>query len=166
MEAGVDVYCNQDTASRLNLSGHRLHIIQPMRQFNVGSLTILPFDGVHDIPVLGFLIQNKQNEKLCFIIDSAYCKYRFKNLNYILIGINYCEDILRKNIREGIIHAALGRRIMRAHYGLQAALEFLKINTCKHTKEIHVLHTSETNADKDQIKEAIQKQTGKLVLMA
>ena len=166
MASGVDLYCSQDAASRLNLSGHRLHIIQAMKQFNVESFTILPFDGVHDIPVLGFLIQNKQNEKLYFIIDSAYCKYRFKNLNYILIGINYCEDVLRKNIREGTIDAALGRRIMRTHCGLQVALEFLKINVCKHTKEIHVLHTSETNADKDQIKEAIQRQTGKLVLMA
>ena len=164
MDAGLDLFCSYETANELNLLGHRLNIVQTMKQFKIGTWKILPFDGIHDVPILNFLIMNEQRERLLFLIDTAYCKYRFKNLSHIMIGINYCENILRNNIQNGTINAALSQRIMQNHCGLRRALEFLKINVCSNTKEIHVTHISNSNADKAQIKEAIQRLTGKLVI--
>ena len=165
MEAGIDLFCSQETAITLKLSGHRLCIIEAMKQLKIGTWSVLPFDGIHDVPVLGFLIMNGQGERLLFLIDSVYSKYRFKNLKHIMIGINYCNDMLRKNIQCSAINATLGRRIMQTHCSLQSALDFLKINVCSDTESVHILHISNANADKDRIKDAVQRQTGKLVLI-
>lgn len=165
MLAGIDLFCSSETATSMNLSGHRLHIRQALKQFKIGSWTVLPFDGIHDIPVLNFLLMNEQEERLLFLIDSMYCKYRFKNLSYIMVGINYCEDRLRKNIQKGIINAALGWRIMQSHCSLKTGLEFFRDQNLSQVKQINILHCSEANADKDRIKEAVQKQTGKLVFI-
>lgn len=165
MDVGLDLYCSQATAAALNLSSHRLHIIQTLKQFKIGTWTVLPLDGIHNISVLGFLIMNKQGERLLFLIDTAYCKYRFKNLNYIMIGINYCKDILKKNIKDGRLNPALGRRIMQSHLSLSTALEFFKAQDLSQVQEIHILHCSEMNADKNRIKEAVQRQTAKLVIV-
>lgn len=165
METGIDLFCSQETASELNLSGHRLHVIQTMKQFQINSFNILPFDGVHNVPVLGFLIMSGQGDRLLFLIDTVYSKYRFKNLNYIMIAINYEIDILKKNVKEGRIHPALAKRIIQSHCSLKTGLEFFRDQDLSHVQEIHVLHVSETNADKNRIKEAVQRQTGKLVLI-
>ncbi|MCK4822307.1 hypothetical protein KA005_41475 [bacterium] len=137
--------------------------MQALKQLKIGTWTVLPFEGIHDVPVLGFLIMNEQKERLLFLIDTVYCRYRFKTISHIMIGINYCEDMLRKNIQKGIINTALGRRIMQTHCGLKTAVDFLKINVCSATKEIHVLHCSESNLDKAKAKTEIQKLTGKVV---
>ena len=165
MDSGIDLCCGQETAQSLDLSGHRLYIIRAMEQFKIGSFSILPFDGIHNIPVLGFLVQNDQGGKATFIIDSTYCKYRFKNLNYVMIGINYDLDILKNNIKNGSIDPSLARRIMQAHMSLNTALNFFKDQDLSKVEIIHVLHVSEKNADKEKMKIAIQKLTGKLVLI-
>lgn len=165
METGIDLFCSQETASELNLSGHRLHVIQTMKQFQINSFNILPFDGVHNVPVLGFLIMSGQGDRLLFLIDTVYSKYRFKNLNYIMIAINYEIDILKKNVKEGRIHPALAKRIIQSHCSLKTGLEFFRDQDLSHVQEIHVLHVSETNADKNRIKEAVMRQTGKLVFI-
>ena len=124
---------------------------------------MLPLDGIHDVPVLNFLIVGRQEKKLLFLIDSAYSKYRFKDVNYIMLGINFDSDILKRNVKSGRIHPGLARRIMQSHCSLKTALQFFKDQDLSRIEEIHVLHCSEANLDKDKAKEAIQRATGKLV---
>ena len=55
------------------------------------------------------------------------------------------------------------RRIMRSHMGLNTAIDFLENVDLSQTKEIYAIHHSERNSNPKEIKEAIQKTTGKLV---
>lgn len=166
MASGVDLYCSQDTAEALELSGHRLHIIENKKLFNIGTFTVLPLSVSHDkdVPCLAFLLSSGK-EKWFFGIDLLYCPYYFKNLTGIALGINYEIDVLKKNVKDGHIHPGLARRIIQAHCSLKTGLEFFKAQDLNKVQEIHVLHVSESNADKDRIKKAVMRQTGKLVLI-
>lgn len=164
--SGIDLYCSQHTAEALKLSGHRLHIIEHKKPFTVGSFTILPLSVLHDedTPTLAFLLVSRE-EKCFFGIDMLYCPYYFTGLTHIFLGINYETDVLKNNVKRGTLCPGLARRIVQSHTSLSTALEFFKAQNLKKVKEIHVLHCSEMNADKDRIKEAVQRQTGKLVLI-
>jgi metal-dependent hydrolase (beta-lactamase superfamily II) len=166
MTSGVDLYCSQDTAETLKLSGHRLHIIKHKIPFIAGTFTVLPLSVRHDedTPTLAFLLISGK-EKWFFGIDLLYCPYYFKDLTGIAIGINYETDILKDNVKRGSLHPALAKRIMQSHCSLQTSLDFFKAQDLSKIKEIHVLHCSEANADKDRIKKAVMRQTGKLVII-
>ncbi|MBU0906609.1 MAG: MBL fold metallo-hydrolase, partial [Nanoarchaeota archaeon] len=71
MKAGIDIYCSQDTAEASRLSGHRLHILEAGKQIKIGTWTVKPFDLVHDIPCLGFLLARGE-EKLMYASDTSY----------------------------------------------------------------------------------------------
>ena len=67
-----------------------------------GDFHVQCFPLEHDVPCYGFLITHPEMGKLVYITDTAYCKYRFKNLNHILVECNYDERMLSED------YAALG----------------------------------------------------------
>lgn len=164
MKAGIDVYTGISTIEALNLTGHRMYPVEHLKLFSIGTFKILPFKIPHDVDNLGFLIQSGK-DKFLYLIDYTYCPYKFKGLTHIAIGINFETDILKKNMERGYLHPALARRIMQSHCSLKTGLEFFRDQDLSQVQEIHILHVSEANADKNRIKEAVQRQTGKLVLI-
>jgi phosphoribosyl 1,2-cyclic phosphodiesterase len=167
MKRGVDVYASRGTFNSLGLSGHRAIFIEAKKQFNIGSWTILPFDTEHDVEEsLGFLIANKFGEKLLFITDSYYCKYRFKDLNIIAVECNYSMDILNENISSGSVPQVMKKRLMKSHFSLENVKEFFKANDLSKVQEIHLLHLSDNNSDEERFKREIMELTGKVVYIA
>lgn len=161
MNAGIDLYCSHGTAGALGLAGHRLHPVQPLDQFKVGSWTILPFDVQHDAQEpLGFLIQNG-SDKLLFCMDSYYIKYLFKNLTHICIECNYSKHTIGPDI-----HPAQKRRLMRSHMSLETLVKLLAANDLRGVREIHLLHLSDSNSDERLFKDTIQGETGIPVYIA
>ena len=67
-----------------------------------GKFHIQCFPLEHDVPCYGFLITHPEMGKMVYITDTAYCKYRFKGLNHILVECNYDERMLSED------YAALG----------------------------------------------------------
>ena len=103
-KAGVDCYMSHGTAEALGISGHRVKIIKAKQQFEIGTWTILPFDTVHDAQEpLGFLLANRNGEKLLFATDTAYIRYRFQGLTHIMVEANYQADILQENVDSGLV---------------------------------------------------------------
>ncbi|MGI6078998.1 MAG: MBL fold metallo-hydrolase [Fastidiosipilaceae bacterium] len=167
MKAGVNCYMSQGTVEALDVTGHRLHIIQAKQQFQLGTWTILPFETQHDAAEpLGFLLASKTGEKLLFITDSYYCKYKFTGLNYILIECNYALDILNKNLDAGRVPEALKKRILTSHFSLEHVKDFLRANDLSKVQEIWLLHLSDGNSDAERFKREIQELTGKPVYVA
>lgn len=166
MRAGVDCYMSSGTANILKLSGHRMNIIESMKQFKIGTWTILPFDTIHDAAEpLGFLLASG-NEKLLFATDTAYIKYRFKGLTHIMVECNYDDESLQENIFNLTLNIAQKNRLIHSHFGLKNVIEFLKVNDLSKLKEIHLLHLSDLNSDAARIKKAVQAITGKPVYVA
>ncbi len=162
IKAGIDFYASPATVGALGLVGHRVKTIKPMDRFEVGMWRVLAFDAVHDVETLGFLLSSTPY-KVLYLVDSAYCKYRFRGLTHILVGCNYSLDILRRNMAEGFLLAELKSRIMRAHMSLETLREMLKANDLSRVEEIWLLHLSEGNSDAERFKREIRELTGKPV---
>lgn len=165
MKAGVDVYCLQETAEALDLSGHRLNIIEPGKQLELGKWKILPFGPLpHDAPNVGFLISNGR-EKLVFAVDTNYIPHRFKGLTHIMLGVSYDPEILKDNVLKGEVAPELAQRIFRNHMALPTALDFFRANDMSKVEEVYLLHLSDMNSDEKLFKREVQKVTGRPVTL-
>ncbi len=155
MKAGIDLYCSNGTAGALELTGHRMKIIQALKQITIGPWTVLPFDTEHDAhEPLGFLIQNG-TDKILFATDTFYVRYRFKGLTHIMIECNYSKRTLREDIP-----FAQRNRLLRSHMSLETLLKFLEANDLSAVREIHLLHLSNDNSDEALFKDMVQGATG------
>jgi len=166
-KAGVDVYASRGTMDALGLSGHRLHVIEARRQFQVGSWTVLPFDTVHDAAEpLGFLLATRAGDKLLYATDTAYLRYRFKRLTHIMVECNYSLDIARANVQTGALNVEVKNRLVRSHFSLENVKEFLRANDLSRVEEIWLLHLSDANSDAERFRREIIEVTGKPVIVA
>jgi phosphoribosyl 1,2-cyclic phosphodiesterase len=160
MKAGIDVYALQSTIDALGLSGHRIHAIKAHESFKVGSWTVLPFDVEHDVEALGFLLGNADGERLLYLTDTPYSKYRFEGLSYIMVECNFISDILSKNILSGNLPSIVGHRVRRNHFSLENLISMLKANDLSRCREVWLLHLSDGNSDEAMMRADIQKLTG------
>lgn len=166
-KAGIDCYMSQGTAEAIGLSGHRVKVIEPRKQFMLGTWIILPFETQHDAkePV-GFLLANQAGEKLLYATDTYYIRYKFENLTHIMVECNYSSDILRANVEANLVPEVLKNRLLQSHFSLEHVKDFLKANDLSKVKEIWLLHMSDGNSDADRFKREIQELTGKPVYVA
>ncbi len=163
MSAGIYVYMSEGTQQDLKLSeGHRLVNMFPMQQTKIGDFIILPFMTEHDCTEpLGFLIQYRQTgEKLLYLTDSYYCKFRFKGLNYILIECNYIKEILDANIEAGLVDEGMKRRLLESHFSLDHVKDFLRTNDLSQCSKIILIHLSDGNSNAARMAREIQELTG------
>ncbi len=158
--AGIDAYVSRFTKAALDLSGHRVHIIEAGKQFQVGTWTILPFDLPHDVPNLGFLLVSG-SEKLVFATDCQYVSHLFRGITHIMIEANYALDILKANLKAGVLGIEAARRTIKNHMSLSTCIEFLKANDMAKVSEIWLLHLSSANSDAERFKTEIQKMTSR-----
>lgn len=167
MKAGVPVYTSAGTIEALGLTGHRVKPIQALRQFTIGTWTVLPFDTVHDAEEpLGFLLVSRAGARVLYLTDTAYCKYRFNGLTHLLIEANYALDILRENVANGTVPVAHKVRVMKSHMSLETAKGFLKANDLSAVREIHLIHLSDQNSDAARFRREVMAATGKPVYVA
>lgn len=159
---GIDIYTSSGTIEACGLSGHRIHQVKALQELAVGSFRILPFDVEHDAPEpLGFLFTSTvTGEKLLYLTDSYYIKYRFQGLTHIMAECNYDADTMRYSVEAGYTPVALVPRIVKSHMSLEHLIDMLKANDLSQVKQIYLLHLSENNSNAEYFKEEIQKMTG------
>lgn len=162
MKIGIDLFVTKETADALGLSGHRLNIIEPLKQFEIGDFIILGFPTEHDCPgSVGYLIQYRPTgEKLLFLTDSYYSKYKFSGLSYIMIECNYIKETLDANIAAGLIDERMKPRLLQSHFSLEHVKEFLQANDLSQCREIILLHLSDSNSDAARMIKEIKELTG------
>jgi len=162
MRAGIDCYMSAGTAEALSLlEEHRLHIVEALRQFRLGTWAIKPFQAHHNAAEpLSFLMDNQLGEKLLFATDTAYIAYRFEGLTHLLLEANYSLPLLREDTPE------LRRLILQNHMSLEILCDMLRANDLSKVEEIHLIHLSERNADAEAFRRKIQEITGKVVYIA
>ena len=167
MRAGIDCYISAGTVEALGLSGHRINIIKAKQQFRIGTWTILPFDTQHDCTEpLGFLLASREGEKLLYLTDTYYCRYRFSGLTHLMIECNHSQDILKQNVSNGKLPVEMKNRLMKSHFSLENVKEFLKANDLNRVQEIYLIHLSDGNSDAAMFKREVQGLTGKPVMVA
>lgn len=105
-----------------------------------GEFLIKSFPLVHDVPCCGFLIWHPEAGSVLYASDTEYIKYRFRNLNHILMECNYSKDLIPED-------AANRAHVMTGHMELQTVLDFLKVNKNPELRNVVLLHMSSNNAD-------------------
>lgn len=161
-KAGVDIYTSKGTLDACRLTGHRMKAVEALKEINIGTFAVLPFDVQHDAPdPLGFLLTSRATgEKLLYFTDTYYIKYRFTGLTHIMGECNYSMDIIEQSVRNGYIPPELVPRLIKSHMSLDHFLDLLKANDLRQVKQIYLLHLSNNNSDAERFKEAVQKLTG------
>jgi phosphoribosyl 1,2-cyclic phosphodiesterase len=153
MQAGIDLYCSQETADALKLSGHRLKIVKYNEYFRVNGWYVLPLKTKHALGSMAFMIDIEQTRVL-FATDTGSFNYRLNDLTHIMIEANWSDKTASAEYMGGTI----GK-----HMSLKAVLNFLAINNLSRVQEIHLIHLSNRHANADYFKTECQKATGKPV---
>lgn len=156
IQNGIDLYCSLGTALALGLSGHRVHPVEPLVDFQVGSWVIRPFDVQHDCAQpYGWLLRSmKTHEILLFAADTYYIKYRFSGMTHIMIEANYDYDLMDATQLD------INKRVIRSHMSIETLKEFIRVNDMTKVKQIYLLHLSDARSNADAFKETIQMLTG------
>jgi len=147
---------------------HRLINRKVYDPFKIGSWVVKPFEAEHDAAKpYGYLLSSRETgDKLVYITDSFYIKFKFNDLNYIMIECNYSKKILDENIAAGRVPMVQKNRLLKSHFSLKNVKDFLKANDLSKVREIHLLHLSNRNSDAKLFKKEIQELTGKMVKVA
>lgn len=159
---GVDVYASTGTLEACGLSGYRFHPVKALREFDVRTFRVLPFDVEHDAAEpLGFLFTSfATGEKLLYFTDTYFIRYRFKGLTHIMAECNWTNDGIAESVAEGRIPIEMVPRLVKSHMSLENLLDMLAANDMRMVRQIYLLHLSDNNSEALKMKEAVQRQTG------
>lgn len=140
-------------------NSYKSKIAQNKEIFCLGNFAIMPFSCQHtnsdatNCENLGYLIQHKDIGKILFATDTYYLKYKFKDVDHILIECNYSEETIQA-------FEPHEQRVFKSHMSLETLKEALKTWDLHSTKTITLIHLSKNNADPEIFKEEIEKLTG------
>lgn len=121
-----------------------------------GKFVIHSFKLEHDVPCMGFYILHPDMGSLVYLTDTEYCKYRFPNVNHILIEANYDARLIPED------HPARAH-ILKGHMELQTTKGFIQANKSSELRNIILCHMSEGNMDYAVMQKEISEVAGKRV---
>lgn len=102
-------------------------------------------------PIYGFLITHKEMGRMLYITDCEVVKWRFRDINHILLGVNYDKDLVDKD------NDPKTRHVFRGHLSIDTACDFVKANHSDRLQNVIMCHLSSENADSDSFIEKMKK---------
>lgn len=119
--------------------------------FRVQSFDLTTLDGrwTHtnadgsECPCYGFLITHKEMGRMIYATDTELIKYRFKNINHILLGVNYDKALVDMDNPSKASHVYSG------HMSIDTACDFVKANDSDSLQNVIMCHLSKNNAEPD-----------------
>ena len=126
--------------------------------FNVScfDLTDLQGNWMHtnadgtECPCYGFLIEHSELGRMLYITDTELIKWKFKNINHILLGVNYDKDLLDNENQSKRNH------VYRGHLSIETACEFVRCNSDS-LETVIMCHLSDSNSDVDSFISKMKK---------
>ena len=134
------------------------------KPINMGEFTVKPFDlttidgnwthtdaNGEPCPIYGFLITHPEMGRMLYITDCEVVKWRFKDINHILLGVNYDKDLIDRN------NTGKANHVFRGHLSIDTACDFVKANYSDSLQNVIMCHLSAENADRDSFIEKMKK---------
>ena len=160
MNSGVDVYASQETFDSIDESmHHRAKLVADKTLIKLKcGIQILCFKTMHDCEgSLGFIIRDG-DEYLLFATDTAFVpKFKDLSFNIIAIEVNFDREIVLDRVERNDINRRLADRLLVTHHEKHRALKYLKEN-CKGCNEVHLLHMSDDNINKQETIDEFEKE--------
>lgn len=104
-----------------------------------------------ECPCYGFLISHPDMGRLLYITDTELVKWRFKDINHILISCNYQKKYIAE---DGL---AKRNHVFRGHMELDTVKCFVGANKSDSLKTVMLCHLSTENANADEMKSEVEK---------
>ena len=133
------------------------------KSMKMGEFTVKPFDlttidgswthtnaNGEPCPIFGFLITHKEMGRMLYITDCELIKWRFKDINHILLGVNYDKDLIDRDTGKA-------NHVFRGHLSIDTACDFVKANYSDSLQNVIMCHLSAENADSDSFIEKMKK---------
>ena len=130
---------------------------------NMGEFTVKPFDlttvdgrwthtdaNGEPCPIFGFLIIHPEMGKMLYITDCEVIKWKFKDINHILLGVNYDKGLVDTDNPKA-------NHVFRGHLSIDTACDFVKANYSDSLQNVIMCHLSAENADRDSFIEKMKK---------
>lgn len=134
------------------------------KSMNMGEFTVKPFDlttidgnwthtdaNGEPCPIYGFLITHREMGRMLYITDCELIKWRFKDINHILLGANYDKDLIDRD------NMGKANHVFRGHLSIDTACDFVKANYSDGLQNVIMCHLSSENADRDSFIEKMKK---------
>lgn len=163
MRAGIDVYASAGTfdALAMGYSYRRAKAIPAYAGITNKNFDNYAFPIIHDaVEPFGYIIREvSTNEYLLFVPDSGFIKQRF-NIKFSIIAVecSYDIEILQHRVDTNDINETFAKRLLQSHAEKQTTMkylaEFCDLYKCR---EIHLLHMSADNIDKQATKKEFEK---------
>ncbi len=93
-------------------------------------------------PIYGFLITHPEMGRMLYITDCELIKWKFKDINHILLGVNYDKDLVDTDNPKA-------NHVFRGHLSIDTACDFVKANDSDSLQNVIMCHLSSENADKN-----------------
>jgi phosphoribosyl 1,2-cyclic phosphodiesterase len=126
------------------------------KSMNMGEFTVKPFDlttidgnwthtnaNGEPCPIYGFLITHPEMGRMLYITDCELIKWKFKDINHILLGVNYDKDLIDRD------NAGKANHVFRGHLSIDTACDFVKANYSDSLQNVIMCHLSSENSDRD-----------------
>lgn len=101
-------------------------------------------------PIYGFLIMHPEMGRMLYITDCELIKWKFKDINHILLGVNYDKDLVDTD-NPKVNH------VFRGHLSIDTACDFVRANDSDSLQNVIMCHLSSENADRDSFIEKMKK---------
>ena len=134
------------------------------KPMNMGEFTVKPFDlttidgnwthtdaNGDPCTIYGFLITHKEMGRMLYITDCELIKWKFKDINHILLGVNYDKDLIDRD------NTGKANHVFRGHLSIDTACDFVKANYSDSLQNVIMCHLSSENADSDSFIEKMKK---------
>lgn len=115
-----------------------------------GKWTHTNADGT-ECPCYGFLITHPEMGKLLYITDTEFCKWRFADVNHILISCNYQKKYIDDE------NVAKRNHVFCGHMELETVKDFVLANKTDSLQNVILCHLSRDNADPSECVAEVKK---------
>ena len=134
------------------------------KSMNMGEFTVKPFDlttidgswthtnaNGEPCSIYGFLITHPEMGRMLYITDCELIKWRFKDINHILLGVNYDKNLIDRD------NTGKANHVFRGHLSIDTACDFVKANYSDSLQNVIMCHLSAENSDRDSFIEKMKK---------
>lgn len=154
MRRGVPVYVGEKVYEEIHedFNTTALRWLSTRQKRNIGGFTVQPFEVAHNVPNYGFLIETPTKERIVFVTDAIECRYKFKDINCLMIECNHDDDTLLDNLDRHEVSMSHPEN----HLSLKDCIAFCKANDNPSLKQVILVHLSHTNISESHALTAVR----------
>jgi phosphoribosyl 1,2-cyclic phosphodiesterase len=166
MKVGIKTLAPSHTFESKAINSHFAKPINHGTGYRVGGFSVIPFNVVHDVPCVCYVIDHAEMGRLLFVTDTMFLEYQFGSVNHYMIEANYSDSIAKRNVMNGSLNNSLIKRTYESHMEFETTKSILKNNDLSVCRSIVLIHLSDGNSDEKMFKKECEQLTGKPTYIA